>query len=297
MSWQSTRRSVALLSAITAILLVACELWPDVQDRPYEPNPTPTPSPSPAYLRVTTSSTLWPAASALLDAFSWPHGELVKHIESRPADQVVETLEQGTSNVVMVAGQLTDVPLADLEITAIGQMPLAIVVNRSNPIQNLTSAQVRAIFAGEILDWSQVGSESGPILVITQPPGSEAWLAITSLLLRDPSANPKTNAPITRAALMAPDDQAVAELVAQEPGAIGYAALGALPLDVHPVALDGVRPTPAEVAAGRYPLIEPIYLITRKDPPAHVSALVDFALSPTGQKLLMSTLGQPGGGQ
>ncbi len=296
MSLPPIRHPVVLISAIMALVLTACQPWPGGPEIPYEPNPSPTPSPAPAYLRVTTSSTLWPAASALLDAFRWPGSELVKHLQTLPVNQLVETLDLGTSDVVMVAGPLTASAPADLEITTIGQMALAIVVNGANPIQSLTSAQVRAIFAGEILDWSSVGGEPGPIVVVTRPPGSEAWLAITTLLLRHPEDNPGRDTPITRAAVVAADHQGVVELVAQEPGAIGYAALGMLPPAVRAVALDGVQPSPAAIAAGRYPLLQPVHLITRQDPPAHVRTLVDFALSPAGQELLTGALGGQGGG-
>lgn len=264
---------------------------------PYDPNPTPTPTAAPAVLRVTASTTLLPAASALVEAFQWPHAELVKRVESLPADRVVQTLEQGTSNVVFVAGQLPNPLLPGLEVTAVGQVPLAIIVHRSNSIQNLTSAQVREVFAGEVLDWASVGSASGPIRVVTQPPNSEAWMALTTLLLPSPSDPAGRDSSITRAALLAVDDQGVGELVASEAGAIGYAAVGSLPPGVRVVALDGVRPTPAELAAGRYPLVQPIHLITLNDPPAHVRELVDFALSPTGQELLAGALGPRQGEQ
>jgi len=45
---------------------------------------------------------------------------------------------------------------------------LAIIVHPSNPVSELTTAQVAAIFAREITNWSQVGGSSGPILLLAR---------------------------------------------------------------------------------------------------------------------------------
>lgn len=281
----STSNTVCLLLAIVlGGTLVACE--------PYDPHPTPTLTPSPVVLRLVTSTTLLPAASALAEAYKLQAnpvittGELVFGVENRPADQVIEAARQGMADVALVAGAISGHLPTGLEITPVSQVPLAIILHPSNPTQNLSPAQARDIFAGETLDWGSVSDASGPILVITQPPGSEAWTALTAGLMGQ--------ARITGGALVVADDQGVVELVAQEPGAIGYVALGALPAAVKVVALDGVRPTPTELAAGRYPLVEPIQIVTPSEPPAHVRDFVDFALSPAGQEVLERALGLKG---
>jgi len=273
----------------TAHLLLAIAFWGALAAcEPYDPNPTPTPTPPPLVLRLVTSTTLRPVASTLVEAYKSKAnpmitaGELLFSVESHPADQVIEAARQGTADVALVAGAIPGNLPTDLEITPIGQVPLAIILHPSNPIQNLSPAQVRDIFAGETLDWGAVGNASGPILVVTQPPGSEAWTALTAGLMGQ--------ARITGGALVAPDDRGVRELVAQEPGAIGYVALGALPAAVKVVGLNGVRPTPMELAAGRYPLVEPIQIVTPREPPPRVRDFVDFALSPAGQEMLERAL-------
>jgi phosphate transport system substrate-binding protein len=49
--------------------------------------------------------------------------------------------------------------------TAIAKDPVAIIVNPKNPVKQLSLDQVRAIFSGEINNWSTLGGNNAPIQV------------------------------------------------------------------------------------------------------------------------------------
>ena len=46
--------------------------------------------------------------------------------------------------------------------------PILILVNQSNPVNNLSKQQVRDIFAGKITNWQEVGGDDRPIAVVTR---------------------------------------------------------------------------------------------------------------------------------
>lgn len=46
--------------------------------------------------------------------------------------------------------------------------PILILVNRTNPINNLSRQQIRDIFSGKITNWKEVGGNDQPITVITR---------------------------------------------------------------------------------------------------------------------------------
>ncbi len=46
--------------------------------------------------------------------------------------------------------------------------PILILVNKNNPIKNLSVAQVRAIFRGELTNWNKLGGWDKPIAVVTR---------------------------------------------------------------------------------------------------------------------------------
>ena len=46
--------------------------------------------------------------------------------------------------------------------------PVLIVVNRANPVSDLTAKQVRGIMSGDIVNWKEVGGNDQPIVLVTR---------------------------------------------------------------------------------------------------------------------------------
>ncbi len=56
-----------------------------------------------------------------------------------------------------------------LTVHPVALEPLLIIVNRSNPVTDISIEQVRAIYRGEIRNWKEVGGEDKPIVVVLRP--------------------------------------------------------------------------------------------------------------------------------
>lgn len=138
------------------------------------------------------------------------------------ADLVAAYREVGTvPRVTVVAQSALPAELAarnaDLGLTAnpapgqfatpLGYVTFAVVVHPNNPVTTLSAAQVRAIVAGEIVSWAQVGGPSAPITVIVREDESDGARALAF-------------ESITRSALIAPTWAAARELLAQSQGAL-----------------------------------------------------------------------------
>jgi len=50
----------------------------------------------------------------------------------------------------------------------IAEEPIMILVNKKNPIENLSTEQVRSIFRGDIKNWQDVGGWDKPVVVVTR---------------------------------------------------------------------------------------------------------------------------------
>lgn len=58
--------------------------------------------------------------------------------------------------------------LPGIKFHTIGIHPVSIIVNKSNPVNEITMGQVRDIFKGNIVYWSDVGGEKIPILPVAR---------------------------------------------------------------------------------------------------------------------------------
>ncbi len=174
---------------------------------------------------------------------------------------------------------------ADLTATKIAWDGLAVIVNFSNPIKELTKLQVASLFSGKILDWSELDEKAdGKVRVVLRSDdqnltdGFEQSLGIVGSVAK--------NGERIRS------DQQVLSRVSGELDGVGYlslkAALDAVSygISVRVLLVDGIEPGTPTVQSGQYPLKRPVVLLMRRSPTALARAFVDFALSPTGQRIL-----------
>ena len=59
-----------------------------------------------------------------------------------------------------------------LKAHKIAVIPFATIVNKSNPVKNLSTAQLQNIFSGKITNWKQVGGKNAEIVVVNRKFGS-----------------------------------------------------------------------------------------------------------------------------
>jgi len=162
--------------------------------------------------------------------------------------------------------------------TIVAMDGLAVIVNPANSVSGLTRAQVKDIYTGKVSDWKQVGGTPGKITVVSRDTSSGTYEAFGELVLQKQKVRPD--------ALLQASNQAVAELVAKTPTAIGYVGLGYISARVKALAIDGVIPSAETVLANKYPVSRPLFMYTNGAPTGAVKAYLDFVLSPAGQKLV-----------
>ena len=155
---------------------------------------------------------------------------------------------------------------------------LAIVVHLSNPLENLTRQQVRAIFMGSVTHWKDVGGRDAPIRLITREEGSGTREAFAHLVME--------KARIAATALTQESNGAVKELVRHDPCAIGYMSLGLVGKELKILKVDGVTPSADTVRDGSYTLARPFLFVTKGPPSPDAQAFIDYVRSPPGRKLL-----------
>ena len=131
---------------------------------------------------------------------------------------------------------------------------IAVVTDPANTVSGLTKDQLISVYKGEVKNWSELGGEDAPIVVIGREAGSGTRGAFEELLgLEDACAY----------ASELDSTGAVIAKVAATPGAIGYVSLDALDDTVKALALDDVEATAENIKAGNYFLSRPFVMATK----------------------------------
>jgi phosphate transport system substrate-binding protein len=190
---------------------------------------------------------------------------------------------------------LTTTGTPELVRIPIGLDGLAIVVHPNNPITDLTVMNVQALFGGEILDWSELGSESGEVLLVSREDGSGSRRLFEERVMGDKA--------VSLTAVVMPSSADVLEFVSKNPPALGYISrayvVAWLPDStgttspgngerqaVRVVPLEGQLPSVEHIKNQTYFLTQPLFLISRGQPQGEVRAFIDFVLSPAGQAIV-----------
>jgi phosphate transport system substrate-binding protein len=157
---------------------------------------------------------------------------------------------------------------------------IAVIVNNSNPVSNLTVEQIRDIYTGAVTDWSQVsgGAKSGRIAVVSREEGSgtrgafEELVGFQGRLLA--GANESTSTGAIKAG------------IAQNSDAIGYISLGSVDDTIKAVSVGGVAAATANVTNGSYKIARPFIVLTGSNVHPESSAFIQWMLSPAGQAIV-----------
>lgn len=155
---------------------------------------------------------------------------------------------------------------------------IAVIVHPTNRLNNLTRAQIKDIYTGKVSNWKEIGGPDAKIVAVSRDTSSGTYEAFETLAINKEKVRPD--------ALTTASNQAVAQTVAQTPGAIGYVGHGYLSNKVKDLTVDGVKCTKQTIQSGKYPLARELYMYTNGKPSGNVARFVDFVLSKEGQRLV-----------
>ncbi len=175
----------------------------------------------------------------------------------------------------------------------VGLDGLAVLVNKNNPINNLTIEQIRDIFMAKIKNWKEVGGENRPIVLLSRESNSGTHMFFKEQVIR--LGNKNNSDEFSPKALLMPSSQAIVDEIYQNPNAIGYAGIGFISKQTKTVSVSAkssvefIEPTIENVMTRKYPISRPLYLYTNGNPKGLVKDFIDYALSDEGQKIVVET--------
>lgn len=175
-----------------------------------------------------------------------------------------------------------------LSLTPIGREAFVIFVSQDNPISNLSSEQVRAIYTRHITNWKQVGGTDEPIIAFQRPQNSGSQTIMEAMVMQgQPMATPLKE---ESASGMGDILSSVADY-RNSPGAIGYsfrwyATVMNAKAGLKLLSIDGVAPSVANIRNGSYPFTVDVHAVTAGTTNPNVPKLIAWVRSAEGQALI-----------
>jgi phosphate transport system substrate-binding protein len=169
---------------------------------------------------------------------------------------------------------------------------IAVIVNPHNTVNKLSIPQLRAIYSGQIRNWTEVGGEDAAIELYGRDQNSGTFEMFTEKVMgKDLSLSSK--GVIVPADHQIGDSNLIVEAVMHSPNAIGYVS-SPLVKDAKALMIsDGsgaaLLPTALSVVTEDYPISRRLLLYAWDDPGSLMNAFIRYVMYKPGQAIVAKT--------
>ena len=179
----------------------------------------------------------------------------------------------------------------EFEYTEIAKEAFVFFVHKDNPIDSLTTEEIKKIYSGEITNWKEVGGNDEDIVAFQRNEGSGSQ----SMLIRFMDGTPIMKAPTEQV------NDFMVGIINQvsdyknKTNSIGfsfrYYMEGIIKNpNVKMVQIDGIEPNVDNIKSGDYPITTSLYAVTYKNNDnENVRKLLNWILSNEGQEIIGKT--------
>ena len=200
-------------------------------------------------IAISGSTSVGPLVELEEEEFEANNQDVTIEINQTGSSSGIKDTISGTTEIGMSSRELTDEESKNLKEVTIAVDGIGVVVNKNNPVKNLTLEQIKDIFTGKITNWSEVGGEDKEIVVVSREEGSGTRTAFQEIL------NYSTEDTVKNA-IVNNSTGATKVMVEENDNAIGYMSIGYIDDSIASVNVDGVEATADNVKSGEYKIPE-----------------------------------------
>lgn len=210
----------------------------------------------------------------------------------------IAALINGTVDIANASRAMKDAEIADAKKNGIDPVEhevavdaIAVIVNKSNPVSQLTIDQLADIFTGRVSNWKDVGGNDEQIILVSRESNSGTHVYFLESVIRKGDAN---NTDVFAAqTLLMPSSVGITSEVQRNPRAIGYDGLGYVNTQTEKliaVAKDAnspyVLPSVQSGADGSYPISRGLFMYTAANADQAITDYIDWIRGPEGQGIV-----------
>jgi phosphate transport system substrate-binding protein len=235
------------------------------------------------------SDTLVNLALAWAEAYTAEHPEVRISVTGGGSGTGIAALINGTVDIANASREMKKEEIADAQKNGVDPVQhvvardaIAVVVNPTNPVSQLTIQQLSDIYTRKITNWREVGGEDGPIVLLSRESNSGTYVYFLENVIR---LGKKSDLLFSANTLLMPSSQGISEEVRQNPNAIGYDGLGYVTPEQKTIAVAQqaggpyVLPSVESVNDNSYPISRPLYMYTDGEPDGVIKAYLDWIVT------------------
>ncbi len=230
-------------------------------------------------VKLAGSTTVQPIAQKWASAYHKLHSSVSLVVAGGGSGAGFTNVDKGMVDIGMSSRDPKPAPSseANLKTYVVARDAVAVIVNPNNKVRKLTPVQVNDIYTGKITNWKQVGGANKAIVLCGRTGASGTYEFFKERFLNNKRQSSRTKAYASNGM--------VRSAVARNKYAVGYVSLAYINKSVRGVSINGVAPTKANAAAGKYPYVRPLYFLTKGAATGETKKFIDWCMSSAGQKI------------
>ncbi|MDD2420962.1 MAG: phosphate ABC transporter substrate-binding protein, partial [Heliobacteriaceae bacterium] len=172
----------------------------------------------------------------------------------------------------------------DVKEYIVAQDGITFIVNKENPVKELTVGQLADIYTGKVDNWRELGGPDEKIVVLAREASSGTHVFVKEHVMKNENYRPD--------ALLQTSSATIMKEVTVSKGAIGYVGMGYSSDQTRVIAVKkdaqspAVVPSEATINNNSYPVSRPLYIFTAGDPVGVSKDFIVFVMSPEGQAIV-----------
>ena len=287
-TWWWPLTSVIILGLMTAVAGCA------------KPAPTPPSGELSGSIKIIGSNTVTPLTFIWAEQFMKVHPKVRIAVSGPGSGAGIASLINGTSDICQTSREIKTKEIDQAKAnganpyeTTVALDALSVVVHPSNPVSELTFAQLSAIYTNQVTNWREVGGDNAPIVAIARDTNSGTHVFFKEHVVQMQGLDTENkDLEYGTEVLFLPSTEGGVTEVANNPNAIFYPGLGYVTDAVKLLAIKKTADDPAVLPSvetaldGSYPIARPLLYYTNGEPTDVIKAFIDYCLSPEGQQMV-----------
>ena len=237
-------------------------------------------------IQMDGSTTVLPIAQKIVEAYMKEHPEVNISVSGGGSGNGIKALIDGTTNIANSSRFLKDEEVKLALEKGVYPVPFAVaydcivpVVHPENPLTDISMAQLKAIYMGEIKNWKAVGGPDKEIVVISRDTSSGTYEVWEEKVMKKER--------VYAGALLQASSGAVAQTVSKNKFAIGYLGIGYIDKSVKALTVNGIPGNEETALNGKFPVSRALFMFTKGWPSGDILTFINYVLNPQkGQKFV-----------